>query len=111
MKKDTYISKYNRAKRRVDRLRAFYTHLTVYIIINSIITIFKINRNLNNGESFSDAFYDFATLATWLLWGIAIAIHAFSVFGLPLILGKNWEEDKIEQYMEQDSEYKSQQYE
>lgn len=111
MKKDTYFSKYNRAKRRVERLRAFYTHLTVYVIINTIITIIKINRNLNLGETFADAFYDFATLASWLLWGIAIAIHAFSVFGLPLILGKNWEEDKIEQYMEQDSEYKSQQYE
>jgi hypothetical protein len=29
-----------------------------------------------------------------------LAIHAFSVFGLPLILGDNWEEEKIKQYME-----------
>lgn len=107
MKKDTYFSKYNRAKRRVDRLRAFYSHLTVYVIINTIITIIKINRNLNNGESFGEAFFDFSTFLSWLFWGIAIAIHAFSVFGLPLILGENWEEDKIEQYMKQDPEYKS----
>ena len=90
------------AKRRVEKLRAFYTHLGVYIVVNCLISAFKIFRNLRNGESFEDAFFDFSFSASWLFWGVGLAIHAFAVFGLPLILGNNWEEEKIKQYMEED---------
>lgn len=91
--------KFLKAKNKVEKLKRFYTHLVVYLVINTVITIIKINRNINNGETFNEAFFDFATVANWLLWGIALAIHAFSVFGLPLILGDDWEERKIEKYM------------
>lgn len=88
-----------KAKNKVKKLKQFYAHLTVYIVINTVITVVKIMHNLNNGESLNEAFFDFATVITWLLWGIAIALHAFSVFGLPFILGVDWEERKIEKYM------------
>ena len=91
---------YVNAKHRVEKLKAFYTHLTVYVVVNGAIYAFKIIRNLRRGESFEDAFFDFSISGIWLIWGIVLAIHAFSVFGLPLILGDNWEEEKIKQYME-----------
>ena len=91
--------KFIKARNKVEKLKQFYTHLVVYIVINSVITAVKLMRNIDNGETFNEAFFDFATIATWLLWGIALAIHAFSVFGIPLILGDDWEERKIEKYM------------
>ena len=93
-----------KAKHRVDKLRKFYTHLTVYIVVNVIVSTLKIVRNLRNGESFEDAFFDFSLYGIWLLWGIGLAIHAFAVFGLPLILGNNWEEEKIKQYMDEEKD-------
>lgn len=106
MKKIGRGDKYSRAKAKVDKIRGFYTHLLVYIIVCTSITGYKIYRNLNNGETFDEAFYDFSTAAVWLLWGIGIAFHAFGIFGLDYILGKNWEERKIQQYMEEEENSK-----
>ena len=91
---------YIRAKQKVDCLRKFYFHLTIYFIVNILISSLKIYRNLSHGESFEDAFFDFSNYAVWLFWGIGLVIHTFSVFGLPMILGRNWEEEKIKKYME-----------
>ena len=94
--------KYLQAKTRVEKLRAFYTHLAVYIVVNVAVSAFKIIRNIRNGETFQEAIFDFEFSGIWLLWGIGLVIHAFSVFGLPLILGHNWEEEKIKQFMEEE---------
>lgn len=91
-----------RAKSHVEKLRRFYAHLTIYIVLNVIVSAFKIVRNLRNGETFNEAVFDLSFSGIWLIWGIVLAIHAFSVFGLPLILGDNWEEEKIKQYMDED---------
>ena len=93
---------YHRALERVDRLRNFYYHASVYLVVNLVISVYKVIRNLNQGETFSEAFLDLNTFIVWLLWGIGLALHAFSVFGLPLLLGRNWEERKIEKYMMKD---------
>lgn len=95
-------SAYLRAKNRVDRLKGFFTHLTVYIVINIAISVMKVWRNLSHGETFEEAFFEFETFSVWTFWGIGIALHAFSVFGLPLILGSNWEERKIKKFMEEE---------
>ena len=102
MKTEDSDYKFLKAKNKVEKLKRFYTHLAVYFVINTVITAVKIMNNMNNGETFEEAFIDFSTLATWLVWGIAIAIHAFSVFGLPLFLGDDWEERMIEKHMKDD---------
>ncbi len=99
MKTQEADKKFIRARNKVEKLKRFYTHLTAYFVINTVISTVKIMNNIDNGETFKEALFDFSTLASWLLWGVAIAIHAFSVFGLPLILGDDWEERKIEKYM------------
>jgi hypothetical protein len=35
-------------------------------------------------------------------WGIGLVFHAIKVFGLSPFFGKNWEERKIKEYMEED---------
>ena len=94
--------KYIKARHKVEKLKRFYIHLVVYLVINTVITVVKIMNNINNGETFNEAFFDFATVITWLIWGIAIALHAFSVFGIQFLLGDDWEERKIEKYMNDD---------
>ena len=93
-----------RAKQRVDKLRGFYTHVVVYILVNIGISVYKIVRNLTHGESFNEALFDFGSFALWGLWGIALGLHAFSVFGLPYFLGRNWEEEKIKKFMEEEQQ-------
>lgn len=104
MKDNRYERKFHKAKNHVDRLRRFYVHVIVYVVVNVIISGMKIGRNLRSGELFDEAFLDMSTYLLWILWGIGLALHAFSVFGLPLILGKNWEEDKIDEFMKQDQQ-------
>ena len=103
-------SAYLRAKSRVDKVRGFYTHLFVYIAVNIGVSTFKIIRNMNYGESFEQALFDFGTIALWLLWGIGLFLHAFNVYGLPKLLGRNWEEDKIQEFMDQEDQNKFNNY-
>ena len=102
MKTEDSDYKFLKAKNKVEKLKRFYTHLAVYFVINTVITAVKIMNNMNNGETFEEAFIDFSTLATWLVWGMGLAIHAFTVFGLPLFLGDDWEERMIEKHMKDD---------
>lgn len=97
---------YYLAKKRVKRIKGFYTHLIVYLVINTIISFIKIYDDLAEGTPFGEAFFEFGTLSSWMLWGIGVIIHAFSVFVLPYILGHNWEERKIEEYMREEQDTK-----
>ena len=92
--------KYLRAKRRVEELKKYYRHLSVYIIINTIITTIKISNDIKGGDSFEEAFFDFNNFSLWLWWGIGIAFHTYRVFGGKLLfMNKDWEERKIKEYM------------
>ena len=93
---------YFRARKHVECLRGFYVHAAIYVLINSGITIFKLLRNFRNGETFNEAFFDLGTFFIWGLWGIGLALHAFSVYGIPFILGKNWEDKKLKEFMNEE---------
>ena len=97
----TEEQKYHYAKSKVEKLKSFYIHLMVYMIVNILIISFKVIRNMDNGETFYDALFDASTNLTWMLWGVFIVIHAFKVFGLDQLLGKDWEAKKIQRYMEE----------
>lgn len=105
METNKYIKedKYLRAKNKVKNLKGFYWHLAVYLVINSFITVNKIIRNVfENGETYSEAFWDFGTFAVWIFWGIGLVFHGMNVFGFPSLFGKDWEERKIKKIMEKD---------
>jgi len=98
--------KYLRAQKRVENIKGFYVHLLVYICVNLFISIKKISRNLDNGETFNEAFFDFGTFIVWIIWGIGLALNAYHVFVKDGILLSRWEERKIREYMEQDQKRK-----
>jgi hypothetical protein len=98
--------RYLRAQKKVDEIKGFYIHLIIYICVNLYISTKKITANLANGETFEQAFFDIGTFIVWLAWGIGLAFHAFNVFVENGVLGKNWEERKIKEFM-QDEERKT----
>ena len=94
-----YIEKdrYERATKRVKRIKSFYTHAVVYVVINIMIVIINI-QNMDAGESY----FQWQNFTTLFFWGIGLLAHALSVFTQNFFLGKDWEERKIKELMEKD---------
>lgn len=84
--------RYQLARARVQQLRLFYTHVGVYVSVNILLLLVNLLTS-----PWSLWFY-------WPLlgWGIAVAAHAFLVYGAGGIMGKEWEERKIRQILEQE---------
>ena len=89
---NTEEAKYQEARRRVREIRGFYIHLTVYVIVN--LLLFSINMIVS-----PDVLWFIWPL---LGWGVAIAIHALSVFGFGGGYGTEWEDRKIKELMEKE---------
>ncbi|HZG55370.1 2TM domain-containing protein [Paenibacillus sp.] len=77
---------YEEAKDRVKKLKEFYQHLVVYVLVNFGLIIL----NLITGTWW----FVFPLLG----WGIGIAAHGLSVFAHRW--GNNWQEEKIKELME-----------
>lgn len=86
-------NKYLRAKERVTELKKFYSNLTSYILVIALLA--GINYWIDGWNYMWFLWVAFG-------WGIGIAFHAFHVFGLNPILGRDWEERKIQEFMEED---------
>lgn len=84
--------KYIEAKKRVKRLKGFYIHATIYVLVN----LFIISGNIQEGETLSNM----DNYWTAIFWGIGLAGHGLSVFLPNMILGKDWEEKKIRELMD-----------
>jgi hypothetical protein len=84
--------RYAHAKRQVEEIRGFYTHLVVYVVVN--LLLFTINMVTSPGGLW---FY-------WvtIFWGVGLVFHALSVFVGGRVFGREWEERKIREYMERE---------
>ncbi len=88
---------YEAAQERVKKIKGLYTHAFVYVIVNALI-IFSIARELPDNETI----FQPGVFSTAFFWGIGLLGHALSVIIPEFILGKDWEERKIQQYMEEE---------
>ncbi len=95
MKDYSEHNKYIKAKKKVEDIKGFYIHLTVYLIVNILIMIpiFK--------------YSDWDEISIWsfstaIFWGIGLLFHAYGVFGKNIIFSKDWEERKVKELMEKD---------
>jgi len=90
---EAFISekKYERALERVEKLKGFYIHFTIYLIM---IPVF-IFLNYRSG-GFPWAIFPIVG------WGFGVAGHAMETYSYNPFLGKNWEEKKIKELMEKD---------
>lgn len=91
-------AKLRRAKKRIEEIKGFYIHLTVYVIVNAFILVNIFIRSLDGGETF----WKFSTFFTLIFWGIGLVFHAAKTFNLNPFFGKKWEERQIQKYIEKD---------
>ena len=87
---NTNEAKYNTAKERVAKLKEFYTKLFRGILAIAITA--GINYYINAWEN------------PWFLWvvfgvGLGLTLKAIKLFGIGFLFGRNWEERKINEFM------------
>jgi transcriptional regulator with XRE-family HTH domain len=75
-----------RAFREVKRLRGFYIHLMIYVLVITGLVILNLVRTPDRLWVLGPAFG----------WGIGILAHGLSVFGKGLVFGPEWERRQIE---------------
>ena len=92
---------YERAKERVEAIKGFYVHATVYVLVN--LGLFAINA-LTGGLSAGVWWFYWPLIG----WGIGLTAHAASVFlgGEAGPLGARWEERKTREIMEKEEPHK-----
>ncbi|WP_306352891.1 2TM domain-containing protein [Flavobacterium sp. '19STA2R22 D10 B1'] len=93
--------RYLKAQEQVKKIRGFYTHFVVYLVVNAFIVVYNINH-LEPGESY----FKYSNFITAFCWGIGLVIHAATTFIPNMIFGKNWEEKKIKKLMEEEKREK-----
>ena len=88
---------YLRAQKRVKAIVGFYWHLASYVIVN----LFLIIMITSNGEKL----FSFGTFSTAFFWGIGLFFHFIGVFGPNFFFGKNWEQRKIKEMMDNEKKH------
>ncbi|MFD1615267.1 2TM domain-containing protein [Gelatiniphilus marinus] len=78
-----------RARKRVEAIKGFYQHLFAYCLFTPF-TIF-----INYKTYWDYKWFWFSVIG----WGIAVAVHALSVFVKKGFFGSQWEARKIEELM------------
>lgn len=99
METQTYTDKessYYKAQKKVEDIKGFYGHLTSYIVVITGIAI------LNLVTSRQHLWFLYPAMG----WGIGVIVHGMSVFNFIPVMGKNWEERKIKEYMEKEKQNK-----
>ncbi len=94
--------KYRKARKRVKEIKDFYTHLTVYIIVNLFLIIMHLGifkSGITNIE-----IPGWSMFTTPFFWGIGLFFHWFKVFKNNITFFKNWEERKIQEYLDKEEE-------
>ena len=89
---------YESARKRVKEIKEFYSHLLSYVVVN----LFLMAVNLLTSPEHLWFFWPM------LGWGVGIAVHAMKTFNLMPFLGKDWEERKLKEFMEEEERRKNQ---
>ncbi|SEA45393.1 2TM domain-containing protein [Flavobacterium gillisiae] len=86
--------RYFKAKKKVEQIKGFYGNLMSYVVVNLGLLVLNLVTSPNHLW-----FY-------WpmLGWGIGVIIHGMKVFNYMPFIGKDWEEQKIKEFMEKERE-------
>lgn len=86
-------NKYLRAKERVAEVKKFYSSLMSYAVVITFLGALNYYTDEWNYPWF---------LWAALGWGIGLIFQAIRVFGKNPFFGRNWEERKIKEFMQED---------
>lgn len=89
-----------KARKRIKIIKGFYTHLTVYILVNLFILAVSTDvfTDFSDGQEYG--FWKY--VSTPVFWGIGLLFHGLSVFLPSFGFVKKWEERKMKELMEND---------
>jgi protein-S-isoprenylcysteine O-methyltransferase Ste14 len=91
---------YFKARKRVKQIKSLYIHLIVFLLVNSFLVF-----NLITAEKSKNLdFFVWLILTTIITWSIGLLIHAWCAFQGRILFSKNWEEKKIQEFMNKDVE-------
>jgi hypothetical protein len=99
METNNDYERYQRAKKQVEQIKGFYSHLASYILVMAILIFI----NLKYTPQYLWFFWSF------MGWGIGLLFHAMKAFNWFPFFNQEWEEKKIREYMEEEN--KSNKYE
>tara|TARA_R110002049_G_scaffold294683_1_gene481445 strand:+ start:66 stop:365 length:300 start_codon:yes stop_codon:yes gene_type:complete len=90
----TKQQRYYKAQKRVKDVKGFYVHLTIYCFIIPLIVFI----NLKYVPHIHWFWYSV------LGWGMGLFFHWLGIFGFKFLgLGKNWEDKKIKEFMNENN--------
>lgn len=89
--------RYQKASKKVKEIKGFYSHLAVYILVISVLTFINLK---------------YTPEYIWVLWsafgwGFGLLGHASKVFDWVPFFGKDWEEKKIKEYIDEENKQKN----
>ena len=84
--------RYERARRRVREIRAFYVHLAVFVAVNIVL----------HGINLVTAPKVYWAVWPLLGWGIGVLAHGLTTYRWVPFVGQEWEERKIRELMDKD---------
>ena len=93
--------KYLKAKKKVEVLKGLYGHISVYVILNTIMILF-------NANVFSNGLVDFSGLGNYFtafIWGTGLFFHILYVlvyFNFNSNVIKRWEDKKIKEILDKE---------
>ena len=90
---------YFRAKKKVEKIKGFYTHAIVYVVINIMLLIL-----IYSSYTHKSNFWNLGTFSTAIGWGVGLLIHGISVFGKQIVFSESWEQKKIKQFLEEEQQ-------
>jgi len=87
-----FDDKYERARKRVEEIKEFYYNLLLYCFVIPFLIFINYQTTWNYKWFFYPMFG----------WGLGLAFHAYKVYVNDDVLGRNWEQRKIEKIMEEE---------
>lgn len=88
----THKLQLEQAKNHVEKLKGFYIHFYIYLFFVCVFILL----NYISSTSFPWALFPI------LGWGLGVAGHASETFNWNPFFGKNWEQRKIQEYLDND---------
>ncbi|MBU2997348.1 2TM domain-containing protein [Cellulophaga baltica] len=83
---------YEKAKEKVEKIKSFYKHLIAYCIVIPFLIV-------QNSKTSNFLWVFFPVIG----WGFGLAAHGMKAFGYNPLFGKNWEERKMKEYLEDEN--------
>ncbi|RZK61717.1 MAG: 2TM domain-containing protein [Pedobacter sp.] len=91
-----------KAEKRARQIKSFYTHLLAYVSINTALVIYYF------ADDYLAAQFWQTTFSITLGFGsLGVVSHAIAVYGQTIFFPKGWEQRKIKQLIEKNSNNKS----